>query len=87
MQHEKIMKAAGYAFNPKREDWFHRDQRKSFSYEALRDHDSRWLALKLDEHVPEGEFRFYRTTSNLALCMEILEELKLSHLTPIERLR
>jgi len=84
MHNEEILKAAGFDRNPTRESWFHREQRKAFSHEALRDHNSSWLEQALLEHVPEGEFRFYRTTPDLETCLEILDEIGLSNLIPIE---
>ncbi len=86
MQNEEILKAAGFVRNPKREVWFSHEQRKVFSYEALQDHDSRWLEGALLEAVPEGEFRFYRNTSNLRTCLEILDEMGVSNVTPVESL-
>jgi hypothetical protein len=83
---ERILKAAGFVHDPRRDLWFHRDHRKSFSHEVLRDHDSRWLELKLLEDVPETEFRFYRTTSDLKTCSEILDQMGLSNLMPVESL-
>jgi hypothetical protein len=41
---------------------------------------------KLLEDVPEGEFRFYRNTSNLKACIEILNQLGLGDLKPVESL-
>ena len=82
----EILKVAGYVRDPVRELWFSRHRRRTFSYEALSDHDSRWLERKLLEDVPEGEFRFYRNTSNLKACIEILDQLGLGDLKPVESL-
>lgn len=86
MEIERILKAAGFVLDPNRDLWFSRDRRRAFSQEVLRDHDSRWLELKLLENVHEDEFRFYRNTSNLNTCFEILDQLGLGALTPVESL-
>jgi hypothetical protein len=79
----EILTVAGYVRDPVRELWFSRHRRRAFSYEALSDHDSRWLERKLLDDVPEGEFRFYRNTSNLKACIEILNQLGLGDLKPV----
>ncbi len=86
MDNDKILKASGFVYDPGRDLWFSRDHRKAFSHEVLSDHDARWLGLKLLENVPEDEFRFYRNTSNLKICVEILDQLGLGVLTPVESL-
>jgi hypothetical protein len=86
MEIESILKAAGFVRDPNRDLWFSRDRRRAFSQEVLSDHDTRWLELKLLEDVPEDEFRFYRHTSNLKTCVEILDQLGLGVLTPVESL-
>lgn len=86
MQNEEILKSAGFNRNPRREHWFSRDHRKLFSFEVLQDHDSEWLKRKLMEDVSEQEFRFYRNTSDLPTCVEVLEEMGLGNLTPVESL-
>jgi hypothetical protein len=88
MPTEESLKAAGFVRDPRRDLWFNRDRRQAFSHEVLRDHDSdpKWLELKLLEEIPGGEFRFYRSTSNLKTCVEILDLLGLSFLTPVESL-
>jgi len=50
----EILKVAGYVRDPVRELWFSRHRRRAFSYEALSDHDSRWLERKLLDDVPDG---------------------------------
>ena len=84
MDNEETLRAAGFARIHKRRLLVSRDRRMAFSHEALRDHDSRWLGSKLLEDVPDGEFRFQSNSPlNLKVCMEILEELGLSALTPM----
>jgi hypothetical protein len=85
-RNEQILKNAGYRFHEVREMWFSGTDRKAFSHEVLRDRDERWLVAKLTERVPEGEFYFYRNTSDIAVCSEILQELQLSNLIPTESL-
>jgi len=85
MQSEEILKAAGVR-DHHHEVWFSREQRKSFSHEALREHNSEWVKRKLLEDVPDNEFRFYRMKSNMQTCIETLERMQLSHLTPVESL-
>jgi len=75
---ERILKAARFVENRKRSLWFSHEERKVFSHEVLRDHESAWLNRALAEQVPENEFRFYRNTSDLEVCNEILAEMGLS---------
>ncbi len=86
MQNEEILRAAGFVRNPQRELWFSHEQHKIFSHEVLRDHGSNWLERALLEHVPEGEFRFYRNTSDMKTCCEILNEMGLADIVPVESL-
>lgn len=86
-RYEEILISAGFTRDPRREHWFHREDRKSFSFEILDDHDLdlKWLPAKLNEAVRKEEFRFYRESSDLAACHEILEQLGLSGLVAVER--
>jgi hypothetical protein len=75
---ERILKSARFAENPRRSLFFSHEERKVFSHEVLRDHDSEWLKRALAEQVPENEYRFYRHTSDLEVCNEILAEMGLA---------
>ncbi len=86
MNNDNIFKAAGFVHDPNRDLWFNRADREAFSQEVISDHDSTWLKLKLQEHVPEDEFRFYRNTPDPETCVEILDQLGLGVLTPVESL-
>jgi len=51
----EILKVAGYVRDSgARSCGSARHRRRAFSYEALSDHDSRWLERKLLDDVPEG---------------------------------
>jgi hypothetical protein len=59
MENETILKNSGFFELPTRMLWVSHEQRKAFSRDVLRDHDSRWLHERLSEKVPETRFFFY----------------------------
>jgi len=89
MENETILKNSGFLELPTRELWVSREQRKVFSHDALRDHDSRWLHDRLREAVPKGECFFYFNVvpKNFAEeSLRILDEISESNLQPVARL-
>jgi hypothetical protein len=83
---EQIAKTHGFFQDPKRMTWINPDRRMCFSYSVIRDHNDAWLEGRLLEDVPESEFRFHSNRElPLESCMAILEEMKLSHLIPVNR--
>ncbi len=80
---ESILKNADFAYMQKRMLWISVERRRAFSDESIQDHDGRWLASKLSEDVPEGEFRFYSNSVWAPeVKMEVLEELGLTGVIP-----
>lgn len=86
MNSEVLLKAAGFLKNENRALWFSHEQRKSFTFQVLRDYgrDAAWLKSKLAETVPPSEFWFHMNfvPENSDICLDILVELGL-RLTPI----
>ena len=84
MDNKESLKSHGFFENQTRLMWINRSRRIAFTEDVIDDHDCRWLESKLLEDIPEGEFRLH---SNRPLapkvCMEILDELGLSNLLPV----
>ncbi len=79
-----VLKKAGFSAIEKREIWICLDRRMVFGRKTLRERDLEWLEGKVNEALPEGEFRFhFYPPVDPNVCHEILEELGLSHLVPV----
>lgn len=59
----KLLQDGGYRYNFDRLAYVNRDAKKVFALEAIEGHSEEWLAKKIAEPNPSGDWRFYEEPS------------------------
>jgi hypothetical protein len=60
---EQLLSDAGYRYNFDRLAYVNRDAKKIFAVDDIADHSEEWLASKIAEPNPSGDWRFYEEPS------------------------